>query len=51
MHRIFNVQRKEETKNLVLVLAGKITVQCFLSIEEFKPQPLFLSDVFVRSEI
>ena len=31
--------------------AGKITVQCFLSVEEFTPQPLPLSDVFVRSEI
>ena len=31
--------------------AGKITVQCFLSVEEFKPQPLPLSDVFVLSEI
>ena len=53
MHRIFNVQRKEETKNLVWCWlqcqgsvkhltsisynAGKITVQCFLSVEEFKP--------------
>ena len=63
MHRIFNVQRKEKQKIWFLCWlqcqesvkhltnisynAGKITVQCFLSVEEFTPQSLPLSDVFV----
>ena len=51
--RLWLHQCQESVKYLTSLSynAGKITVQCFLSVEEFKPQPLPLSDVFVRSEI